>query len=163
LGSAQADCALRSFFAFQYNAVWASRDVLDVIVVTVRIIGDGAQAVMVWLRRSEQFRSSIMQHHINQLSLRARRGVAAAQLRSASPSLQSNKSIGPARRRTTRRRPTSAKVSKWPRDTTALDEIAVLGQTSEAYWANGSFEEIQDELTGIFIKIGGMRPVQIIE
>lgn len=104
-----------------------------------------------------------MQHHINQLSLRARRGVAAAQLRSASPSLQSNKSIGPARRRTTRRRPTSAKVSKWPRDTTALDEIAVLGQTSEAYWANGSFEEIQDELTGIFIKIGGMRPVQIIE
>lgn len=48
-------------------------------------------------------------------------------------------------------------------DMDTLNEIAVIGQTSEAYWANGDFAEIQAELNEIFHAIGGLRPVQMID
>jgi len=44
-----------------------------------------------------------------------------------------------------------------------MDDVAERGQTEEGYWANGDFEEIQEELEGIFRKLGGRRPVQLIE
>ncbi len=48
-------------------------------------------------------------------------------------------------------------------DIDTLDEIAEHGRTGEAYWATGDFSEIQSELTNIFQKIGGLRPIQIID
>jgi len=47
-------------------------------------------------------------------------------------------------------------------DMDLMDDVAENGQTEEGYWANGTFEEIQDELEEIFQKIGGRRPIQLI-
>ncbi len=48
-------------------------------------------------------------------------------------------------------------------DMDLMDAIAAHGHTNSGYWANGSWSEIQSELEGIFQKIGGNRPVQLIE
>ena len=48
-------------------------------------------------------------------------------------------------------------------DMELMDDIAEYGQTSEGYWANGDWETIQSDLEDIFQRIGGRRPVQLIE
>lgn len=48
-------------------------------------------------------------------------------------------------------------------DMYTLEQIADLGQTNDAFHADGDPDEIEEELTSIFRKIGGLRPTQLIE
>ncbi|MCG3136430.1 MAG: hypothetical protein HJJLKODD_00263 [Phycisphaerae bacterium] len=48
-------------------------------------------------------------------------------------------------------------------DQYVLDSIAENGHTTVGYWANGDWATIESELEDIFQKIGGRRPVQLID